>query len=61
MEKDHPLRRGTRATLVRLDVELADALEDYRYQLQREQRRRVTKRAVIERALQCLIYGGGTR
>jgi hypothetical protein len=42
---------NVRATVIRLTLELADQLEDFRYQEQRRRRARVTKRSVVEQAL----------
>ena len=44
-----------RFMLVKLTAETADALEDVRYLRQKRERRRVTKRELVEEALRKLI------
>ncbi|RKH29760.1 hypothetical protein D7V77_04835 [Corallococcus sp. CA041A] len=52
--KSNPTPR-VRPTLVRLSIELAEAFEDYRHEKQKQQRRHVTKRELVEQALWQLI------
>ncbi|WNZ59108.1 hypothetical protein QEG98_23715 [Myxococcus sp. MxC21-1] len=46
---------NVRPTLVRLSTELAEAFEDYRHEKQKQQRRHVTKRELVEQSLWKLI------
>ena len=41
--------------LVTLTLELGDALEDLKYHMQRKERRRVTKRELVEKAIRGLV------
>ena len=53
-EKQTPKSSPTtnvRPTPVRLSTELAEAFEDYRHEKQKQQRRHVTKRELVELAL----------
>jgi hypothetical protein len=53
--------KNFRDTLIRLSTEISDGLEDLRYHLQRHERRRVTKREIVERALSEFIARQGSR
>ena len=54
--KQHPNQRHF---LVALSMEAADGLEDLKYHLQRRERRRVTKRELVETAVLNLIAQAG--
>ena len=45
--------------LIKLTTQTADALEDFRYQEQKQRRCRVTKRELVEQAIQALVKGTG--
>ncbi|MHB8877486.1 MAG: hypothetical protein ACYC8T_27660 [Myxococcaceae bacterium] len=52
---------NTRFMLLRLTTEIAEGLEDVRYHRQKRERRRVTKRSLVEEALQKLISAEPSR
>jgi hypothetical protein len=49
-----------RFMLVKLTTETADALEDLRFAQQRQERRRVTKRELVEAAIKLLVARAST-
>lgn len=51
--------KNHRAFLVTLTHATADALEDLKLHLQRKERRRVTKRELVEAAIQSLVAQSG--
>jgi hypothetical protein len=50
--------RNYRCFLVKLTVEAAEGLEDMQYYRQRRERRRVTKRELVEEAVRKLLADG---
>jgi hypothetical protein len=53
-----PQDKNHRFFLVKLSVEVAEGLEDLRYFRQRRERRRVTKRELVEEAIRKLVAAG---